>query len=114
MDVEEPDESDIEHVWSMFSNLGIRRTRAPERSDDQLIKLNHFQKIKKYFKNKTFYVVAYHDKYDGPAAFQYTYSLRETTTMGVWMDITASTRSASSSNAKKTKKRKRARRLVKR
>ena len=90
MDVEEPDESDIEHVWSMFSNLGIRRTRAPERSDDQLIKLNHFQKIKKYFKNKTFYVVAYQDKYVGPIAFEYTYSLRETTTMGVWMDITAS------------------------
>ena len=90
MDVEEPDESDIEHVWSMFSNLGIRRTRASERPDDQLIKLSHFQTIGKYFENKTFYVVVYHDKYDGPAAFEYTYSLRETTTMGVWMDITAS------------------------
>ena len=91
MDLEEPHESDIEHVWSMFSNLGIRRTRAPERPDDQLIKLSHFQTIGKYFENKTFYVVVYHDKYDGPAAFEYTYSLRETTTMGVWMDITAST-----------------------
>ena len=91
MDLEEPHESDIEHVWSMFSNLGIRRTRAPERPDDQLIKLSHFQTIRKYFENKTFYVVVYHDKYNGPAAFEYTYSLRETTTMGVWMDITAST-----------------------
>eukprot|EP00944_MAST-04C_sp_MAST-4C-sp1_P006381 g6381.t1 len=91
MDLEEPHESDIEHVWSMFSNLGIRRTRAPERPDDQLIKLSHFQTIGKYFENKTFYAVVYHDKYDGPAAFEYTYSLRETTTMGVWMDITAST-----------------------
>ena len=81
----------VQNLRSTFNNFKIssRRSRASDEALNEA-KAKYFEEMKQHFDEKTCYIVTQHDSHPGAVSFEYTYKLREKTSIGIWMDVEAS------------------------
>lgn len=97
MDIDQ--DSDVDGAERLFTNISI--TNQSDQSDSQrstrsASKSNAtgnrkaFGNVIQYFQNRTCYVITQHDEHECPVSFEYTYTIRPMTSVGIWCDIVAS------------------------